>query len=827
MNWAQKRKLAYITGLIIILSSIFFVTFSQLKAQNLFNDVDTIAGELIKAIRKDKSEKVIVQTNKWYYTAGEDLWLKAWIINNVSNKFYSHSKNLYVDIVNEKDTAIAQLLLHIPSEHTEGYIRLSDSIPEGHYWLRAYTSTMLKSNMNAIFVKPIYVINPKYSSKLGNENNSSKNNTSLNNDTLVSFYPEGASVISGINSVFGVKAVNQNGRPIGLKGYVTDNTDTSVITWFNTDPNTGLGKFSFYVWKTKKYTTHIPLAKKTLMDTLPDSDHYGSQISIKQESPINFRVVISQGDSLYKNGIVSYLLGISKDSICFAGVGKDMYELNVPKKYFPAGEAKLLLLNNQRKILSERSIYISKPEENLKIITEKQNYATREKVNMQLLVGDSVSHPIFAALAIAVTDDSIVKDPVYEDGPLVKLTDTNTALNDLIMLTKHPIYAGKNIDNINEQINQTSYSTNNEIDFENIDGKVLNRKKIPVPNRIITLYTNKKINLFDTDTTNSQGKFSFKIPLHYDSIPFTLQVSNLNGKVLDEKIIIDLQSKFPIISTPKQLKHKITPQQINLVAKYRKVKLDSAFVRTGKEWLKDVIVRTTIKANSYNISKRVSNFSQVLTGEAIQKMTNSDASNAMLMIPGLHLRNGFLTLGGVTSFKSPSPKDEPLLIVDGVMTGGSFDAGSDSEIHINSSPLLEELSKIPADIIDFIEVLKGPEAAFYGTRSSNGVIIVNTHRVSNFRNHLENYGTIQYNSKSYHLVPNFSAPDYNDLFVKSSVIHDNRSTIYWNGHLYTNPKGKATVSFYTSDSQSNYTVTVTGVTVTGELIDKQIKIGRN
>ncbi len=810
----------------LLLLSIFFVTFGKLSAQTLFNDVDTIAGELIKAIQKDKSEKVIVQTNKWYYTAGEDLWLKAWIINNVSNKFYSHSKNLFVDIVNERDTAIAQLLLHIPSEHTEGYIRLSDSIPEGHYWLRAYTSSMLKSKLNAIFVKPLYIINPKYASKLGIDNRTSNGNASINNDTIVSFYPEGASVITGINSVFGVKAVNQNGRPIGLKGYVKDNTDSSVITWFNTDPYTGLGKFSFYVWKTKKYTSHIQLFKKTLIDTLPDSDPYGSQISIKQESPINYRVVISQGDSLYRNGIVSYLLGVSKDSICFAGVGKDMYELNVPKKYFPAGEARLLLLNSQRKILSERSIYITKPDENLKIISDKQYYAAREKVTMQLLVGDSVSHPVFAALSMAITDDSIVKDPIYEDGPLVNLTDTNAALNDLIMLTKQPIYASKSIDKINDQIDQTTYSTNNEIEFENIEGKVLNRKKIPVPNRIITLYTNKKINLFDTDTTNLQGKFSFKIPLHYDSIPFTLQVSNLNGKILDEKIIIDLQSKFPNISTPKQLKHKITPQQIALVAKFRKVKLDSAFVRTGKEWLKDVIVKTTIKANSYNTSKRISNFSKVITGEEIQKMTNSDASNAMLMIPGLHFRNGFLTLGGITSFNAPSPKDEPLLIVDGVMTGGSFDPGSDSEMHINSSPLLEELSKIPADIIDFIEVLKGPEAAFYGTRSSNGVIIVNTHRVSNFRNHLENYGTIQYNSKSYHLVPNFSAPDYNDLFVKSSVIHDNRSTIYWNGHIYTNSKGKATVSFYTSDSKSNYTVTVTGLTVTGELIDKQIKIGR-
>ena len=302
-----------------------------------------------------------------------------------------------------------------------------------------------------------------------------------------------------------------------------------------------------------------------------------------------------------------------------------------------------------------------------------------------------------------------------------------------------------------------------------------------------------------------------------------LQVSNLKGNVVDEKIVVDLISKFPVVATPIQLKQKLTPQQSEIVASFRSIKADTSYLTRGKEWLKDVVVKSSIKSNSYNTTKRVSNFSQVMTGEAIQKMTNTDAANAMLMIPGLHLRGGFISLGGMTSF-TVSAKDEPLLIVDGVMVAGGNDPATDTEnvLHINSSPVLEELTKIPVDIIDFVEVLKGPEAAYYGTRSSNGVIIVNTHRVSNFRNHIENYGTIQYNSKSYHLAPNFSAPDYNDLFIKSNVVKDTRSTLYWNGHLYTNLNGKASISFYTSDNPNNYTIQITGVTVTGEPINKKL-----
>ncbi|NDB30726.1 hypothetical protein EB151_14405, partial [archaeon] len=134
--------MAYLSKMVF--SVFLFLFFVQLPAQNISN-VDTIAGELVKAIRKDKSERVNVETNKWYYAAGEDVWLKAWVTNKISNKYYSRSQNLYVDIVDESDAAVAQLLLNIPTEHTEGYIRLSDSLPEGNYWLRAFTSSMLKT----------------------------------------------------------------------------------------------------------------------------------------------------------------------------------------------------------------------------------------------------------------------------------------------------------------------------------------------------------------------------------------------------------------------------------------------------------------------------------------------------------------------------------------------------------------------------------------------------------------------------------------------------------------------------------------------------------
>ena len=126
-------------------------------------------------------------------------------------------------------------------------------------------------------------------------------------------------------------------------------------------------------------------------------------------------------------------------------------------------------------------------------------------------------------------------------------------------------------------------------------------------------------------------------------------------------------------------------------------------------------------------------------------------------------------------------------------------------------------------MVDFIEVLRGPEAAYYGTRASNGVIIINTHRVSNFRNKIEGYGTLQYYPRSYHMASNFIVPEYDNLNIKNGNFKDNRSTIYWNGHTYTNEKGKANIQFDTADNANSYTIQIVGLTATGDIIYKKQK----
>ena len=816
---------------IIFISFLFFTIAT--KAQTNIDNTDSLAGRFISDLRAGTTEKLIVQTNKNIFAAGEELWFKAYIINSLSHKYFSHSKTLYVDLVNEKDTAIAQLLLNIPSERTEGMIRLKDSLPEGYYWLRVYTATIQKYDTNAVFVSPIYVVNKKFPSTFISTVAPIKETRISTKAPRLLFYPEGGEIIAGTNTTIAIKAEDEFGSPVKVEGFINDNLDSSALTWFKTDSITGLGKISFFVSKSKNYAANFKWEKQFIKLPLPLVNLYASQISIKDQTPTTLKVVVAQGDSLYKKGKQSYLLGINKDSLCFASVGVDMYELSIPKSNFPAGISKLLLFNEAQEVVSERTIFITKPKEELFISTDKENYAPRDKVVLTLYKGDSVLHPNFTALSVAVSDDNTVKQTSdVRNNENALLLEPTKNYDELALLTQPMIFKGKKYSKEAIANKAVIQQANLPVDtlFSNIKGRIINKKKLAVANRIVTLYANKRFSIFDTDTTNARGEFTFTVPPYLDSVAFTLQVTALKGYKVDEKIVIDVTSPFPKFSTPLSLKKKFSIDDVELVTNLRNTNFKDIYRGTGKEWLQSVFVKSSIKANTYNTSKRVSNFSQILTGEAIQKINPIDASTAMLMIPGLHLRGSFLTLGGVTSF-SLSAKDEPLLIVDGVMVAGGNGPQSDTNegmsMDFPGSPVMAEMSKISPDIIDFVEVMKGPEAAYYGARGGNGVIIINTQRKSNFSSHYEQFGTLVYYPASYHLAPAYNMPDYSNLDIKKASFKDNRSTIYWNGHLYTNPNGKAEVEFYTGDVSTNYTISVLGITASGEIIQKKASIKRN
>ncbi len=76
-----------------------------LSAANLSNNTfsDLIKSRFETYQRKTIEEKVYLHTDKPYYSAGENIWFKAYLVKAINNIPAAYSKYIYVELINRLD----------------------------------------------------------------------------------------------------------------------------------------------------------------------------------------------------------------------------------------------------------------------------------------------------------------------------------------------------------------------------------------------------------------------------------------------------------------------------------------------------------------------------------------------------------------------------------------------------------------------------------------------------------------------------------------------------------------------------------------------------
>ncbi|MES1221089.1 MAG: TonB-dependent receptor plug domain-containing protein [Bacteroidota bacterium] len=795
--------------------------FSQLSQ---ISEIDGLSGSLISKIRSSASERIFVQTDKTIYNAGEKLWFKAYCLSTLTGKPVYNSKTLFIDIVNDNDSIVTQAMLHNENGSTDGYITISPFINSGYYWLRCFSKNIINSNPGNAFVSPVYIYNPFSQGAVPFR---SKNNVASDNtQSRLDLFPEGGSIIAGINCVTAFRAYDKDGNPAEISGYVTDNRDTVTTRFQTTSP--GLGKFNFEVWANRKYTVHIKdKNNEEFTYPLPPVRQTAAQLSVTSQNNEELNLQVALGDSLYNKNFVTYLLGISKDSLCFAATGKGMYNVAIPKKDIPPGKATFLLFNEKQQIISERNVYINRDNDVLiDIKPDKNNYGARDKVNLAVAVSRADKQTEPALLSIAVTNDTLVNSVVQE--PLVtslkfsdidfpgktlqpdKIKSYSQEQWDLVMLTQK--YKYRQLLS-NEMAPAPAHKDKSGKEDETtimkkITGKVLDKNNETIDNVVLTLFSNQQALIVLKDTTDAKGRFQFDLPyIPEDSTLFTIKTESQKNSRM--KIVVD-ELQFPVFKTPASLKQREYMLSEKQIGEAIRLQSDSVLNAKGKE-LKEVTVKskTVSLTNSHTISGK--DLAQGVGG----------IRNALLTIPGVQFKSGFLVIHGGTDMFHLDAGSEPLVVINGVATPGEDGGG------MESSPDLALLNTIPVNTIDNITVLGGTDAAMYGARGGNGVILVTTSSTAN------NYIPVESNSpekrfysKTYLKSIPFPEQDYSKKNKNKPVSSDYQSTVYWNGSTLTGKDGKAVYNFYTTDATSVYTVTLTGVTAKGNFIYTQAKINQ-
>ncbi|HYK46015.1 MAG TPA: MG2 domain-containing protein [Parafilimonas sp.] len=771
------------------------------------NSLDSFSAKLITNLRANAKEHAYVVTDKSVFRAGESVWFTAFLLNSASQKLSTKSRFVFADIVNEHDSVVKRVTMDAGNRQLTSRLQLPDSLPAGFYWLRAYTSRMALIDSNEIGIRPLYVV--------GRTNNivraPNKKATTREEIPTVAFYPEGNNIITGINSIVAL-SVTINGAPLSIDGYVKDDRET-IATKFSTNSN-GLGKFEFEPSGYRKYLAVINWQGKEISYLLPAFNFFGGQLSASKQSD-GYKLRILLGDSIYAKDARTYVAGFSRDSLVFAAIGKGQCEVFVDDRKLPQGITTFYLFNKDFKPISERSVYVNdKPV--VAVTTDKNSYATRDKVTLAVSVTDAEQQAIPAVVAVSVSDSIFSNDDECDrnNGPATLdnlFSNDNTCFNDeqmdLMMLTRANTY-----DRFSEKQTQTFSSDDDSLLF--IKGTIVNARKEPAANKLVLLISGSGTSgFFATDTTDTGGQFCFPVENYPDSAQFAIQVKELNkSRALNDQVLIN-KPVFPRLKTPAALKkyYEPEPKLRQRVSNYYNVQWNDA----GEPQLAPVMVTGQQKTVDYDESKRVSPYSAILTSKDLDGRMNVD--DAILMIPGLQVLNGYVVIHGLNAMIAPNPASEPMIVVEGAQMTPSSDA-----IGI-VSPVLSYLHSLNPKDIDFIEVLKDADAAAYGVRGANGVILIN------LRNKPREYYSFTNNMTQFYAEgiskpAVFVSPVYDKKDKKSAASPDYRSTIFWNGSLLTNDAKSAGISFYTSDIPSIYRVTVRGITIHGDIIYRTINI---
>lgn len=797
----------------VICLLLFIAIVSSAKAQDAnMNTLDSFSAKFISSIRTKEKERAFLVTDRNVFAAGEYVWYKTFLLGAISQKPTNKSKYLFVDVVNDKDSIIKHAILDATNRQLSSRIALPDSLPTGYYWLRAYTKQMAMHDSNEIAVKPLYV----FAKTTDNVVIKNKKSASPGDIPTLTFFPEGGSIMTGINTIIGLQVTNDKGEPLHLDGIIKDNRDT-IVAHFSTDRN-GLAKFEFEPSGYRKYKAVVSFNGKETSYFLPAFDFRAGQISVSHQ-PGSYKLRILLGDSIFTKETSTYIIGISKDSLVFAAIGKGLYEVSVEESKLPQGITTYYLFSKDFKLLSERSVYVNNGNLHVSVTTDKSNYAKREKIALNLSVTDAMQHAVPSLLSVSISDSLFT---IKQNA-----CSSNTAFNvqsvDDFFLADNRCFTDEDIDLMMLAKNSTYQRLNtfatkqtmvNDESLLFINGIVLNNKNEPLPDRSVMLFSNTGgTDLFLMDTTNEQGRFQFPIYHNPDSLQIAMEIKDLNNnRVINSKVILDAIS-FPKLKTPAALKQYLdedprkSRQKINTYT-------NAAFINAEGKQLTPVSVSTV---SDYDESKRVSPYSSILTAKDLDGKSPLDI--VILRISGLQLLNGYLVIHGLNSFQSPSPASEPLVLVEGVEIPLTSSASGVGIV----SPVMSYLHGLNPKDVDFIEVLKDGNAANYGVRGANGVILISlTNKARELPENVNNMKTFRVSGVANAAV--FPTTSYDHKDKKAASTADTRSTLFWNGNFLTAGSDNATLNIYTSDVPSTYNITVTGITKNGDTIYKTITV---
>lgn len=765
--------------------------------------IDKILKQL--AVYRDSlsQQKVNLHTDKDVYMAGENIWLKCYLLNASSFMPDSLSKEIYVDLIDFSNKHVQSIILRNKGGFSQGNVLISDTLAEGNYQLRAYTNWMRNFDSDFYYNKTIKVVNPNYenvvtNSKIADIERFNKKITQLQSAYTLNFFPEGGDLVAGFKSRVAFKAENGLGNGIDVTGTLYSPNGEKIIDFQS--GHQGMGFFHFTPQANVKYYVKVKFNKeeKEVKVSIPDVVAQGISMEADPFLPDYIRIVMRSNrpisSNISSNEIV--LVGQARGSAFYVSKGelKDKpIEVLVPKKNFPSGIVHFTVFDNQLEPACERLVFI----DNMK----KQNANTLEVTKTINADSSMYTLKLTAKTGFSVRSNlslSVSENPSGGNGYKSNILTHLLLTSDLKGKIENPSYyfTGKDEAVINLDLVMLTHGWRRFVWKDILVGNYPKLKYQPmmglsieglVTNNTFTPESGTKVRLsalssasdvFET-RTDSKGRFVFANLDYEDTLRVKIEALKSSGEntglIRVEDFIASLNSTF----TNAEIRNTVYPKS--------KIKENSARER--------LILREKNKAKN----KEQGNSIAKLHGTADDVLqVGSDAQSYSTVFQYMKGRVSSVDITGdrvfIRGISTNSSGTDPLFLLDG------------TPIDANAAATLS-----PTNIAS-IEILKGAEASIYGVRSANGVIAFYSRRGESIKR-----GVFVFDMKGYHKVVEFYVPAYGASKYKPSDYAVPR-TLYWAPQVITNAQGVATVKFPNAFKNENTQLTIEGLTNDGEII---------
>ncbi len=421
---------------------------------------------------------------------------------------------------------------------------------------------------------------------------------------------------------------------------------------------------------------------------------------------------------------------------------------------------------------------------NVQILTDKDEFETREKITLAIEATNFYGYAVPADLSISVTDIEQAAVPANEMQILHSFPFTKEMLPD-------------------SSLKDASYRIQYGIDFK---GRLVSGKKNKPAAGVLTVYQ-QNVDDFFAVPTDATGSFHEQLQL-MDSVELLIAAKSLkgkNGRVIMDEIIDPVPPILPIdpmnlaTFTPSDKSKYHVPDLYSTARMLEAVTIESTRIQRSSADKKHLLNDAHIEGD-YLRSTNAADLLSAIRGRipGLQVLYFKDAESANII--------KFLTFSGITS--SPgnnSIMQECLVEIDGV----ALVSGTES--------VADQLSSMSVNDVESIDVLRFGSAAAYGARAANGVIVIKTNMgmKTTTRRGLDRSKLQPVAMKGYSKAIEFESPDYS-VHTNGEDRFDMRSTIYWNPFLVSDAQEPLMVSFYAADVPARYRIVVEGVTAEGQ-----------